>query len=80
MKNITKYYITIDDAVEKCKRPGCLIPGEFLSTFPNSFGINLCAIKGFEVEMTNDNQYYSLKVDFLPVDQKVGIDGRETID
>lgn len=80
MKNITKYYITIDDAVENCKNPDCLIPSDFLTTFPNNFGINLCAIKGFEVEMTDDNQYYSLKVDFLPVDQKVGIDGSETID
>jgi hypothetical protein len=43
-----------------------LIPSEFLSIFPNNFGINLCAIKGFNIEMTEDKQYKSITIDFIP--------------
>lgn len=72
-------YITVEEAVDACNKPGCLIPSEFLSTFPNNFGINLCSVKGFEVVMTDDDQYQSIRVDFIPVEHRVGIDGRENI-
>ena len=62
-----KMYITTEEAIKKdCEKQDCLIPGAFLSTFPNNFGINLCAVKGFEVEMTEDRQYKSIRVDFIP--------------
>ena len=65
-----KKYITTEEAIKDCEKQDCLIPSAFLSTFPNNFGINLCAVKGFEVEMTDDNQYKSIRVDFIPVDER----------
>ena len=65
-----KQYITVEEAVKHCDEQGTLIPSAFLSTFPNNFGINLCAIKGFEIEMTEDDQYKSLRIDFLPVEER----------
>lgn len=72
-----KQYITTEEAVKNCEKEGSLIPSAFLSVFPNNFGINLCSVKGFEVEMTDDNQYKSIRVDFIPAEHRVGIDGRE---
>lgn len=65
-----KKYITTEEAIEHCKEENTLIPSEFLSTFPNNFGINLCAVKGFEVELTDDNQYKSICIDFIPVEKR----------
>jgi hypothetical protein len=65
-----KRYITIDEAVEHCNEQDALIPSALLCIFPNNFGINLCAVKGFEIDMTEDNQYKSLRVDFLPVEER----------
>ena len=62
-----KQYVTIEEAVKTCNKDNAIIPSQFLSVFPNNFGINLCAIKGFELEMTEDGQYKTLRVDFLPV-------------
>lgn len=61
-----KRYITTEEAIRDCDKPGATIPSAFLQVFPNNFGINLCAVKGFEVEMTGDSQYKSIRVDFLP--------------
>lgn len=61
-----KQYITIEEAVKRCEEEGYIIPSVFLSVFPNNLGINLCAVKGFEVEITDDGQYKSLRVDFIP--------------
>lgn len=65
-----KQYITTEEAVKNCEKEGALIPSAFLSVFPNNFGINLCAIAGFEVDMTDDGQYKTLRVDFLPVENR----------
>lgn len=65
-----KQYITTEEAVKNCENEGALIPSAFLSVFPNNFGINLCAIAGFEVDMTDDGQYKTLRVDFLPVENR----------
>jgi hypothetical protein len=65
-----KQYITTEEAVKNCNEQGALIPSAFLSVFPNNFGINLCAIAGFEVDMTDDGQYKTIRVDFLPVDKR----------
>lgn len=65
-----KKYITTEEAIKDCEKQDCLIPSAFLSTFPNNFGINLCAVKGFEVEMTDDRQYKSIRVDFIPVEER----------
>lgn len=65
-----KKYITTEKAIAQCNEKDSLIPSGFLSTFPNLFGINLCAVKGFDVEMTDDNQYKSIRVDFIPVEHR----------
>lgn len=65
-----KKYITTEEAIAQCNEKDSLIPSGFLSTFPNNFGINLCAVKGFEVEMTDDDQYKAIRIDFLPVKDK----------
>lgn len=65
-----KQYITTEEAVKNCEKEGALIPSAFLSVFPNNFGINLCAIAGFEVDMTDDGQYKTLRIDFLPVENR----------
>ena len=65
-----KRYITTAEAVRDCDKPEALIPGGFLSTFPNNFGINLCAVKGFEIEMTDDDQYESIRIDFIPAENQ----------
>jgi hypothetical protein len=65
-----KKYITTKEAVEHCEEEGALIPSAFLGVFPNNFGINLCAVAGFEVDMTDDNQYKTIRIDFLPVDHR----------
>ena len=62
-----KQYVTIEEAIKTCNEDNAVIPSQFLSVFPNNFGINLCAIAGFELEMTEDGQYKTLRVDFLPV-------------
>lgn len=77
-----KQYITTEEAIAQCNEKDSLIPSGFLSTFPNNFGINLCAVKGFEVDMTDDNQYNSIRVDFIPVEHRMfcednGIDKNE---
>lgn len=59
-------YIPITEAVQDCEKSEALIPGSFLCSIPNNLGINLCAVRGFEVETTDDNQYKSIRVDFLP--------------
>lgn len=60
-----KKYITIKEAIEHCDDKETLIPSGFLSAlFPNNFGNNLCAVKGFEVDMTDYNQYKSIRIDF----------------
>ena len=64
-----KQYVTIEEAVKTCNKDNAIIPSQFLSVFPNNFGINLCAIAGFELETTDDGQYKTLRVDFLPVDK-----------
>jgi hypothetical protein len=66
----TNTYLTTEQAIKESKQGG-LIPSEFLSIFPNNFGINLCAVKGFNIEMTEDKQYKSITVDFLPVPKKL---------
>lgn len=65
-----KQYITTEEAVKHCNEEGTLIPSAFLSVFPNNFGINLCAVAGFEVDMTDDNQYKTIRIDFLPVEER----------
>lgn len=67
----TNTYLTTKQAIEDSKKKDGLIPSEFLSIFPNNFGINLCAVKGFNIEMTEDKQYKSITVDFLPVPKKL---------
>ena len=64
-----KQYITTEEAVKNCENEGALIPSAFLSVFPNNFGINLCAVAGFEVDMTDDGQYKALRIDFTPTKQ-----------
>lgn len=63
-------YITIEEAVENCEKEDYVIPSEFLSIFPNNFGINLCAIKGFDIEITDDYQYKHIGIDFIPVEER----------
>ena len=63
-------YISIKEAIEGCKNRDYIIPSEFLSTFPNNFGINLCAIRGFNVEQTDNGQLKKLTIDFIPVPEK----------
>ena len=65
-----KQYITTEEAIKHCEEKGALIPSAFLSVFPNNFGINLCAVAGFEVDMTDDNQYKTIRIDFLPVEER----------
>ena len=65
-----KQYITTEEAIKHCEEEGALIPSAFLSVFPNNFGINLCAVKGFEVDMTDDDQYKSIRIDFEPVEHR----------
>ena len=65
-----KQYITTEEAIKHCEEEGALIPSAFLSVFPNNFGINLCAVAGFEVDMTDDNQYKTIRIDFLPVEER----------
>lgn len=66
-----KIYLTIDEAIAESKKEHGLIPSEFLATFPNNFGINLCAVKGFNVEITDDNQYKSITINFAPTLKKL---------
>lgn len=65
-----KKYITTEEAIEHCKEENALISSELLCIFPNNFGINLCAVKGFEVDMTDDNQYRYIRIDFIPVEER----------
>ena len=65
-----KQYITTEEAIKHCEEEGALIPSAFLSVFPNNFGINLCAVAGFEVDMTDDNQYKTIRIDFVPVEER----------
>ena len=61
-----KKYITTEEAIKHCEEENYVIPSAFLSVFPNNLGINLCAVKGFDVEITDDGQYKSIRVDFIP--------------
>lgn len=61
-----KQYITTEEAVKHCGEEDYIIPSTFLSVFPNNLGINLCAVNGFEVETTDDGQYKSIRIDFIP--------------
>ena len=61
-----KKYITTEEAIKHCEEEGYVIPSVFLSVFPNNLGINLCAVEGFEVEITDDGQYKSIRIDFIP--------------
>lgn len=72
-----KKYITIKEAIDNCEKKHALIPLEFLWTFPDNFGINLCAVKGFEVEMTDDNQYKCIRIDFIPADKNTEKGGKQ---
>lgn len=65
-----KQYITIEEAIKHCEEENYVIPSVFLSVFPNNLGINLCAVEGFEVEITDDGQYKSIHIDFIPEDHK----------
>ena len=67
----THIYLTTEQAIEDSKKKDGLIPSEFLAIFPNNFGINLCAVKGFDVEKTEDGQFKSITVDFLPTPKKL---------
>ena len=49
-----KQYITTEEAVKHCEEENYVIPSTFLSVFSNNLGINLCAVKGFEVETTDE--------------------------
>ena len=69
-KRTKKIYITTEEAVNQCKGKNSVIPSEFLSVFPNNFGINLCAVKGFDIETTSDNQYKTIRIDFLPTKEE----------
>lgn len=66
-----KIYLTIEEAIAESKKEHGLIPSEFLTAFPNNFGINLCAVKGFNVEITDDNQYKSITINFAPTLNKL---------
>lgn len=66
-----KIYLTIEEAIAESKKEHGLIPSEFLTVFPNNFGINLCAVKGFNVEITDDNQYKSITINFAPTPKKL---------
>lgn len=66
-----KIYLTIEEAIAESKKEHGLIPSEFLTAFPNNFGINLCAVKGFNVETTDDNQYKSITINFAPTPKKL---------
>lgn len=37
-----------------------------ISIFPNLMGINLCSVKGMEVEEQKDGQIKSIRIDFIP--------------
>lgn len=63
-------YIPITEAVQDCNKPGALIPSSFLCSIPNNLGVNLSAINGFMVEMTDDDQYKSIRIDFIPTEIK----------
>ena len=63
-------YIPIKEAIANCEKPDYIIPSEFLSTFPNNFGINLCSVRGFNVEQTDDGQLKKLTIDFITVPEK----------
>jgi hypothetical protein len=67
----THTYLTTKQAIEDSKKKDGLIPSEFLATFPNNFGINLCAVKGFDIEKVEDGQLKSITVDFLPTPKKL---------
>ncbi|MBR3784036.1 MAG: hypothetical protein IKJ78_06205 [Bacteroidales bacterium] len=70
-KRTKKIYITTEEAIKQCnKGKNSVIPSEFLSVFPNNFGINLCAVKGFDIETTSDNQYKTIRIDFLPTKEE----------
>ncbi|MBQ7057642.1 MAG: hypothetical protein IJM84_06820 [Bacteroidaceae bacterium] len=69
-KRTKKIYITTEEAINQCKEKNSVIPSEFLSIFPNNFGINLCAVKGFDIETTSDNQYKTIRIDFLPTKEE----------
>lgn len=64
-----KQYITTEEAVKHCNEEGTLIPSGFLASIPNCLGVNLCSVKGFEVDMTEDGQYKGLFIDFTPTKQ-----------
>jgi len=65
-----KKFISIQTAVDNADKMDCLIPSAFLSVFPNNFGINLCNVKGFNVELQDDGQYKSIEVVFIPATPK----------
>lgn len=64
----THTYLTTKQAIED---KNGLIPSEFLATFPNNFGINLCSVKGFDIEKVEDGQLKSITIDFAPVPKKL---------
>ena len=65
-----KRYITTVEAVQDCNKPEALIPSGFLCSIPNNLGINLSAVRGFEIEMTDDDQYKSIRIDFIPAENQ----------
>lgn len=66
-----KKYFSVEEAIKESKNDNSIIPSEFLSVFPNNFGVNLCGLKGIEIEMTDDNQYKTIRIDFNPVEKRM---------
>lgn len=65
-----KQYIPIANAIQDSNTPETLIPSGFLCSIPNSLGINLSAVRGFEVELTHDDQYKTIRIDFIPTESE----------
>lgn len=65
-----KRFISTKKAIEYCDKKECIIPSEFLAVFPNNFGINLCSVKGFNVEIQDDGQLKSIETIFIPATEE----------
>lgn len=66
-----KQYIPIANVIQDSYTPGTLIPSSFLCSIPpKALGINLSAVRGFEVELTHNDQYKTIRIDFIPAEIK----------
>lgn len=61
-----KRFIDIHTAIKHCDESETIIPSAFLSVIPNNLGINLCAVKGFNIDIQEDGQFNSIEIVFMP--------------